>query len=892
MNSKEIRKRFLDFFAKNGHPVIESSPLIPYGDSSLLFTSAGMVQFKPYYLGLKDDLKRAASCQKCFRTTDIDNVGKTIRHLTFFEMLGNFSFGDYFKEESLKWGYEFLTKEMGIDPNRLYFSVYKGGVAPKDEEAVSIWKKILPKELHSHIFEMGEDNFWSMGDTGPSGPCSEIYYDRGEEFSHKGCSGPSCGCDRYIEIWNHVFTQFDRQTDGSFKPLPKKNIDTGMGLERLTFVVENKFSPFETSLFYPMAKKLISDNYRIFTPEFKEISDIVNSNLDYRDYYEKIKNKNGFELFIPALRVISDHIRGANFLISEGVLPSNEGRGYILRRLIRRAVRYAMLLGIKDTYVYKLADSVNEIYLGVYDQISENLNRIKDTIKYEEEGFLKTIENGEVYIKELISKGEITGEEAFKIYETYGFPYELIKEIALKKGIKINDEEFERAKKKAQEISRKWKGEEKDLSIFHKINSEFKETGFLGYENYSAQSKLIGIIDENGRKIEKADNGEFWLVFEKTVFYAESGGQVSDIGVIYKNGRPVAEVLDVQKPMGDVFYHRCKINETILVGEEYELKIDVYRRKKIAANHTATHLINSALKKIFGPNTVQAGSLVNEEKFRFDYTINKTPSYEEIIEVEKIANEAIMEGYKVYKQTRPLSDAKELGAVVLPGEKYSDPARFVLINHGGFEDSRKYSLELCGGTHVDELKDVFKIKILKDSSLSRGVRRIEGTAGYSLIEWLEKRNGVVERLTGEFGCSEGEIFDRISKLNNEIKSLKNKIQNFSVSDSEDFISLNEGLKLVFVRIPDSDIKLIRNISDKKKSSYSRAFLFVYSLNEESGKINFVFSKTEDNPKSVLEVFEKMKKLGFKAGGRADFIQGGGSAASDRELKEKISSVLK
>jgi len=313
MDSKEIRKTFLDFFKSKSHPIIPSSSLIPEGDSSLLFTTAGMVQFKPYYLGLKTDLKRAASCQKCFRTTDIDNVGRTIRHLTFFEMLGNFSFGDYFKKETLEWGFEFLVNVMKIDPKRLYFSYYAGGNAPKDEEALEIWKSILPKELHSHIFEMGEDNFWSMGETGPSGPCSEIYFDRGEIY-HRDCPGPKCGCDRYIEIWNHVFTQFDRKVDGSFKPLPKKNIDTGMGLERLCFIVENKFSPFETTLFFPIIRKFIEDNKNIFNSEYKEISDIVIRQPDQKDYYEELLRRNAFELFIPTLRIVADHIRGASFL--------------------------------------------------------------------------------------------------------------------------------------------------------------------------------------------------------------------------------------------------------------------------------------------------------------------------------------------------------------------------------------------------------------------------------------------------------------------------------------------------------------------------------------------------------------------------------------------------
>jgi alanyl-tRNA synthetase len=889
MDSKEIRKIFLDFFKSKSHPIIPSSSLIPEGDSSLLFTTAGMVQFKPYYLGLKTDLKRAASCQKCFRTTDIDNVGRTIRHLTFFEMLGNFSFGDYFKKETLEWGFEFLVNVMKIDPKRLYFSYYAGGNAPKDEEALEIWKSILPKELHSHIFEMGEDNFWSMGETGPSGPCSEIYFDRGEIY-HRDCPGPKCGCDRYIEIWNHVFTQFDRQVDGSFKPLPKKNIDTGMGLERLCFIVENKFSPFETTLFSPIIKKFIEDNKNIFNSEYKEMSDIVLKQPDQKDYYEELLRRNAFDLFIPTLRIVADHIRGASFLVSEGVIPSNEGRGYILRRLIRRTMRYSMLCGVKETYLYNLVDSVNKIYDGVYPQISENMKHIKNVIKYEEEGFLETLEKGEKYLYELInSSKKITGEDAFKLYETYGFPYELTKEIALKNGIEIDDNEFENARKKASEISRKWKGEE-DKIKFHKIDLDFPQTNFEGYEFYEIEAKLLGIINENAQKYEKADNGFWYLVFDKTPFYAEGGGQISDTGVIEDlNGNIVAKVLDVLKPLGRVFYHKVEVLSTIKVGDKFKLKIDVYRRKKIAANHTATHLVNAALKIVFGPNTVQAGSFVGDEKFRFDYTINKTPTPDELKMVEDIANQAILKGYKVYKDIRPLSDAKVLGATILVGEKYSDPARFVLINKDGFKNyNERYSLELCGGTHVDDLRDVFRVKIIKDSSVSKGIRRIEGLSGYSLIEWYENIEKILLDISSIFDCYYDEVKERVEKLREENKTLKNKIFSTLKSDDEEY-DTSKG-KVVFVKVDEPDMKIIRNLADKKKASKKNSFIVVYSIKD--GKISFAMLKTPDVSHSVKTVFEQVKNiLNLSAGGRDDFIQGGGKVENEDDFKKKILSVF-
>jgi len=886
MESKEIRKKFLEFFNKNNHPIIESSSLIPQGDPSLLFTSAGMVQFKAYYLGLKDDMKRAASCQKCFRTTDIDNVGKTIRHLTFFEMLGNFSFGDYFKEESLKWGYEFLTKEMRIKPERMYFSIYKGGIAPRDEEAYQIWKRILPPNLHSHIFELGEDNFWSMGETGPSGPCSEIYYDRGEKFSHSGCLGPGCSCDRYIEIWNHVFTQFDRQKDNSFKPLPKKNIDTGMGLERLSFIVENKYSPFETSLFYPIIRNFIEQNInKVNDAEKIYLEKIVKYLNSPEDFHKYVIIDTPYNI-IPNLRIIADHLRGASFLISEGIIPSNEGRGYILRRLIRRAERFGMVLGIKEPFLYNLIEAVISIFKETYPQLNTTKEYIKSTLKFEEEGFLETLENGEKYLNELISKNEnIDGENAFKLYETYGFPLELIREIALKNNLKIDEERFYKAKEKAQDISRSaWKSSgEKNAFIFQKAEEKLPHTIFTGYEKYEDTGNIIAILDLNGNLIEKAEEGELYLVFDKTPFYAESGGQIADTGEIFFNKEKIAIVLDVQKPIGNVFYHKVKILKKIENGINVELKIDKIKRIKTAANHTATHLINAALKNILGENTRQAGSMVSDEKFRFDYTATKTTTNIELKEIENIANKAIIEGYKVFKQIRPLEDAKKLGATILLGEKYSDPARFVLINKDGFENPKeRYSLELCGGTHVDDLKEVFFIKILKDSSLSRGIRRIEGVAGYSAIDYLKNTYEIANNISEISGVNLEELPERISKMKEEIKNLKKEIHNLksiklNKNQEEKEIKIKNDITLILKEEKEFDIKLLREISDRYKNERKNSVIFIFSRKDE--KINFIFSLSNDLKGSDLDANIIAKKIADKfsgkAGGRKDFAQGGG-----------------
>ncbi|MGC8867181.1 MAG: alanine--tRNA ligase [Elusimicrobiales bacterium] len=889
MNSREIRDRFLDFFKKKDHPIIPSSPLVPYGDPTLLFTSAGMVQFKPYYLGLKTDLKRAASCQKCFRTTDIDNVGRTIKHLTFFEMLGNFSFGDYFKEESLRWGYEFLTSEMGLEPERLYFSYYKGGIAPKDNETYDIWKRILSHHLHSHIFELGEDNFWSMGDTGPCGPCSEIYYDRGEVY-HPNCPGPWCGCDRYIEIWNHVFTQFDKQVDGSFKLLPKKNIDTGMGLERLSFIVEKRFSPFETSLFFPIIERFILEN-NITDSNFKRFSQVIIENYTSPDLYKKLSSA-AFDVFIPALRIISDHIKGAVFLISEGVIPSNEARGYLLRRLIRRALRYAMIIGVKEPCLFRLADTVKDIYSDVYPTIEQNISVIKEVIENEEKGFIEMLEKGERYINELLEKRQLSGSQAFWIYETYGFPYELIKEIAVKKGIVISDSEFEEAKKRAKDRSRKWRFIDSSLGIFDSINSKMPKTCFTGYDRLNESSQLCAVIDRDGNELMEAQGSEFFLVFDKTPFYAESGGQVADSGVIKKEGKIVGVVVDVQKPFGDVFYHKTVLKEKVKVGEIYELCVDVIKRKKISANHTATHLINASLKKVFGLGVVQAGSLVDDEKFRFDYTLSRQPTLEEIKKVEKVANEAIAEGFKVHTDIRPLDDAKRLDAVILPGERYSDPARFVLINRSGFSDvSSRFSLELCGGTHVKNLEEVFRIKIIKEGSLSRGIRRIEGVSGYSLLDYLESKEKRLIQISQILEVDEGDIEARILKMKNDIKSLSDKLRDLSLTNSiSDEIFNVKNLKFVFVRLAQADIKTIRSAADKKKKEFSSAIIFIYAVN--GSKVSFIITKTDDAGVSVKEIFTRLKdSYNIRGGGRDDFIQGGGIIEDINEFKKKICQTI-
>jgi alanyl-tRNA synthetase len=866
MQSHQIRKSFLDFFAKHGHPVVKSSPLIPEGDPSLLFTSAGMVQFKPYYLGLKTDMKRAASCQKSFRTTDIDNVGKTIRHLTFFEMLGNFSFGDYFKKESLNWGWEFFTKEMGLPAERFYPSIYKGGVAPRDEEARGIWENILPANLHSHIIELGDkDNFWAMGDTGPSGPCSEIYWDRGEKYAHRGCEGPgACSCDRYIEVWNHVFTQFDKQAGGTFKPLPRKNIDTGMGLERLTFVVEGKESPFETSLFYPVIEAA--------------------SHLLKSDYQASAES-------VSAYRIISDHLRASSFLISEGVIPSNEGRGYVLRRLIRRASRYGRILGAKDPFLHKLTPAVFGVFKGVYPEVEAAAKQINETLRFEEQGFIETLETGERFLSDLMEKYPkgISGAEAFGLYETYGFPFELTRELAEKKGVKVDEKGFNEARKSAQATAKAgWKDSgEKNSFIFQTAEEKLPATVFRGYDVTETESSVIALLDAEGRIIEKlAPGAAGYAVLDATPFYAQSGGQAGDAGSLIFEGTELAAVTDTQKPVAKVYFHSVRANVQLKTGMKVTARVsgDRYRT---ACNHTATHVINAALKQVFGDTTRQAGSEVDPHRFRFDYTIAKAPAKEDLARVESIANAAVAEDYRVCKAERPLADAQKFGATTLLGEKYKDPARFILINRGGFDAARdRYSLELCGGTHIDHTGELIVIKILKDSSVSRGVRRIEGVAGPAAVAYLSDLAKITETVAARLSVSAQELPARVEQMLENIRELKaGKVKAAPAAfPKEGHKLLTEGIdgsgsSFLVYDAGAAEMKALRGLSDEIKKDLKSTLLFIYS--RAGGKFSFIVTHTGDVKADASAIAKGVAGvINGSGGGRRDFAQGGGEVPAD------------
>ena len=854
MKSTEVRNGFLQFFHSKGLPVIPSSSLIPHSDPTLLFTSAGMVQFKANFMGIDKSLKNAATCQKCVRTTDIDSVGFTERHLTFFEMLGNFSFGDYFKNEAIAWAWEYLTGVLGISPDKLYVSIYKGGIAPRDEEAYNAWLKYVPKE---RIFELGEaDNFWTMGPTGPCGPCSEIYYD----FGDKGCKNPhcdiTCDCGRFVEIWNIVFESYNRLEDGSLQPLPQNNIDTGMGLERLCMVMQNKQNIFETDLFTPLtdaAKKALH-----------------------------IEGKTPLE--ISALRIIADHVRSSSFLIAEGILPSNEGRGYILRRLIRRAARYAKLMGGKEPFLYTLAKKVGEIFEGLYPEIDQNLKHIEDVLKAEETLFLKTLQTGEEKLAELLArKGKtLSGKDAFYLHETFGFPLELTREIAAAKGIKVDEEGYEKAKEEASAKSRSYADEfsKEKVKILQGLEQAYPATVFTGYDTLAQNARVLTLLNTEFEEV-KTLSGEGYAVFDKTSFYAESGGQVGDTGQVLKNGQTAARILDVQKPIGKIFLH--KVDGTLTAGDEVLLQVNSEARRRAAANHSAIHVINAALRQVFGDGVHQSGSYVSPQRLRFDYTLSKTPTAEEWKKVWAIVQQAIDAALPVACQERPLKDAAKLGAVTLLGETYADPARFVLMGGSFEEPEKKYSLELCAGTHVSNTAQIITVVPIKEGSLSAGVRRIEAVAGPAALDYLKGINAEMEEMAARLTVPVADVAQRLHALMDELREVKKRYTEFREKTlaagglSQVTFTMKNGATLVMQNAEGAQPRELRAIADTVSQKYDKAVIIVTT--DREGKRSFVVKTVGQLPNTnALEIAKMIAAdLNGRAGGRPDFAQGGGEA---------------
>jgi alanyl-tRNA synthetase len=798
-------------------------------DPSLLFTSAGMVPFKPYFLGQKTfPGNRAVSCQKCLRTTDIDNVGKTARHLTFFEMLGNFSFGDYFKEESIAWGWEFLTKEMGLEKTRLITTVHTS-----DDESYALWKKLGQPD--SRLARLGDEtNFWNMGPTGPCGPCSEILFDKGEALCTCGARAacrPENNCDRWMEVWNHVFTQFDRQTDGSLKPLPQKNIDTGMGLERLTALVQGVDNNFETDLFRSLMDKT---------------QDILGA---------------------PS-RLIADHARAATFMANDGIIPSNEGRGYVLRRLIRRAVRKGKQLGCQELFFHKISEEVIRGMRDAYPDLRTQHEKIFLIIQQEEERFRETLEKGISRLEEMTKTGKnLTGQDVFKLYDTYGFPPDLTREILAEKGLSFDEKEFEEARFAAQSIAgTSWKGG----NVYGDILRHYGPTRAAYYEDYGSiivQNTTIIALLKNGQPVQTLSGEEEGIVvLDRTPFYPEGGGPVGDTGHLWKEGRKVADVLDTQKPEEGLVAHAVKIapGEVLKRGEGVEARVDDLHRKNIVRHHTATHLLHAALRRVLGSGGSQAGSKVTGEKLRFDYTHFKKPTHEELEKILKDVNSHVSENISRERAEMSLSEAQALGACAFFGEKYGD--KVYVVRYG------QATVEICGGIHVETTAHVGAIKIIRDSSIGAGIRRMEAVAGSCQGEPLQGTTSI------------DKVRERQLEKEREDAQLKD-LKETPVQTQQ-----ITGVTVVTQIVDQLSAPALRILADRLKEKHSPAIIVVASAafaRPDENKVSFVIAVTGGLDKQGFHAGHMAQALAAqiegKGGGRPEFAQGGGKKTASLEL---------
>ncbi len=843
----DIRKKFLEFFEKKGHKVYPSAPLVP-DDPTLLFTNAGMVPFKPIFTGEKPapNPPRATSSQLCMRAggkhNDLENVGYTNRHHTLFEMLGNFSFGDYFKEEAIAYAWEFVTEVLGLDKDRLWITIHKS-----DDEAGKIWEKYVPKD---RIVKMGDkDNFWQMGDTGPCGPCSEIHYDQGADKFNSPEDYLGGEGDRFLEIWNLVFMQYNRDESGKLTPLPKPSIDTGMGLERITAVVEGVESNYDTSIFRPLLEKIV---------------EITN-----KEYF---KDKRG-----ASHRVIADHIRAVSFLLSEGVRFDREGRGYVLRRILRRGVRHGYLLGMREPFMYKIVDTLVNQMGDIYPQLKEKKEAIKDAIKLEEERFFATIDKGMELFKEELSKtsGDVfSGEIAFKLYDTYGFPLDLTEDMLREVNKRVDIKTFEKLMQEQKERARaNWKGSG-DKKVNIKDLEKYEPNRFVGYEFLEYKTKVKALFDKDMNEVEEL-KGSGFVMLEETPFYAESGGQVGDRGEILKDGRVVAKVIDTQK-----FDERnlSKVKDAKLKkGDEVLARVDESRRE-IAKHHSATHLLHSALRKVLGESVTQAGSLVEANRLRFDFTYPKALSKEELNKIEEMVNNVIARGIKGEVKEVSLDEAKKEGAMALFGEKYGDIVRVVR-----FSD---FSVELCGGTHVKNTAEIGSFYIVKESGVSAGVRRIEAVAGLSAYKYAKGFRDLVEEVKAENKANDIKKF--IEKQKEEIKNLKEEIKALKQAAVKEIKPIEkDGVNFVIERIDNANL---REIATELKVKYDNLVAFL--AGENKGRVNMVAISKVDGIKALDLIREFAPIVGGKGGGKADFAQGGGKDVGKiDELIEKVKKRL-
>lgn len=851
----QLREMFLSFFESKGHLRLPSFSLIPQNDASLLLINSGMAPMKPYFKGeLEPPRHRVCTCQKCIRTGDIENIGKTSRHGTYFEMLGNFSFGDYFKHEAIAWSWEFLTspKWVGLDPNRLYPSVYLD-----DDEAFDIWNKEIgiPAE---RIFRFGkEDNFWEHG-AGPCGPCSEIYYDRGEKF---GCGKPGCtvgcDCDRYIEVWNNVFSQFDNDGEGHYSDLAQKNIDTGMGLERLAVVCQGVDSLFDVDTVMNITNK---------------VSEITGA------FYGKSHKMD------VSLRVITDHIRSSVFMICDGVLPSNEGRGYVLRRLLRRAARHGKLLGVNEPFLYTVVETVVHENECQYPELREKMAYITRVIKTEEESFAKTIDSGMKIFAELLAahkaKGEsvFSGADAFKLYDTYGFPIDLTVEMCEDEGMSVNEDEFKQLMEEQRVRARKAREALGDLGWAGiDFGKEMPETVFTGYEEAKTAAKVLAIVVDDEFRTEICSGTEAIIVLDKTPLYAEMGGQSADHGTLSTDG-VCFKVNNVQKNKGGKYMHYGKLESgEIAVGDSLEAEFCPTRRAAISRAHSATHLLQKALVDVLGDHVHQAGSLVEPDLLRFDFTHFSAVTADELRRVEDAVNDAVLAGYPVDVREMPLDEAKKSGATALFGEKYGDVVR--VVNMGG------YSVELCGGTHLDNTAKVGAFHIISEGSVASGVRRIEATTGLKTLEGLRNAEAQLDGIAAQFKANRAEALNKVEQQAFELKEARRVIEQYKDKESAcaagDLVGCAKKvgcLDVVARKVDAADANALRKMGDAIRDKDSSVVALLAA--ENGGKVSLLCVCGKDAVAHGVKAGDIIKAVspavGGKGGGKPDSAMGGGS----------------
>lgn len=869
----DLREKYLSFFESKGHLRLPSFSLIPNNDNSLLLINSGMAPMKKYFTGeITPPRNRVTTCQKCIRTPDIEEVGKTDRHGTFFEMLGNFSFGDYFKKEATAWAWEFCTKVLEMPVDKLYVTIYEN-----DDEAFDIWTKQNGVDA-SHIVRLGKaDNFWEHG-SGPCGPCSEIYFDRGEKY---GCGSPDCGpgceCDRYVEFWNNVFSQFNNDGNGNYTELVQKNIDTGMGLERLACIMQGVDNIFEVDTVQNIMKKI--------------------SEISGAKYHEDAKKD-------VSLRIITDHVRSATFMIGDGVIPSNNGRGYVLRRLIRRACRHGRLLGVNEPFLYKVCDTVIHENHVAYPELADKAELITKVIRAEEDSFGKTIDAGLAMLDEYINKldGNVfSGEDAFKLNDTYGFPLDLTKDILEEKGITVDEDKFNAllaAQKATARAARKdagadaWKG--------NSVKIDADKTEFVGYTDFDCDAKILAIVNADGELVDMLGAGESGtVVLDKTPFYAQSGGQVGDSGVI-KNGEDNAFIVaDTAKNADSVYLHKGEVSRGIIsVGDSVFVSINAARRKSIMRNHTAAHLLQAALRQVLGTHVEQAGQLVNETEVRFDFTHFNPMTTQEIAKVEMLVNKFILSASSVTMQEMPIEEAKKMGAMMLFGEKYGDIVR--VVKAGDF------STEFCGGTHVANSGEIGLFKIVSEASVAAGVRRITAYTGLASLAYLNLNEMAVKTVASILKTSENEVVERTQavisgnkEMEKEIQALNAEITKLKSADMFSKPTLVDGLELYIAKIEGTTPDALRSMGDDLKNKGDNVVALIAGVNGDKANLVAVCGKNAiaKGVKAGDLVREIAKLAGGGGGGRPDSAMAGAKDISKLDdalaaVEQTVKSLIK